>query len=92
MYEYLAQHHTIDKDGKYYAEFKDRMNDQCVVKPLIEDDGVRVPHYVYFKASRSPFTLRKKNEESSADSDDSEEWEPMEKKKRVHANISDDSE
>lgn len=65
MYEYLLQRHFILDDGEFYEEFGQRMNQQAVLKPSEELSEKKVAHYVYFQASRTPFTFSLKFRETA---------------------------
>lgn len=60
LFEYLLQKHLIKPDGKYYGLFGHRMNQQQVIKPHKMKEWLEEGHfYVYFRASRKPFTWSK---------------------------------
>lgn len=60
MYEYLLQRHTILPDGELYKQFGLRMNQQQVAKPKLPASEKKA-HYVYFQATRQPFTFANKH-------------------------------
>jgi hypothetical protein len=57
-YEYLMQHHTIQKGGKFFNLLGHRMNPQFIREPKVQDIK-REPYHVYCQFSRSPFSLSK---------------------------------
>lgn len=56
-YEYLLLKHTILEDGELHSVFGSRMNRQVVWKPTYKSK-IKGLHYVYFHATRVPFTFR----------------------------------